>query len=136
MNNRSTMGQRIAGVGGVALMASLFLPWAGEDGSTQSGWELWTTADVLFVFAGVFAVITAVAGGRIGVFRPDMSFAGATDLLGVVSTTLIAWMLIVDFPAGASIEEGAVAGLLGAMTVACGAADWSTLRGAPAFPRV
>jgi hypothetical protein len=39
---------------------------------------------------------------------------GATDLLGLVATTLIGWLIIFDFPAG----------------------DCRTLRGAPLFPPI
>lgn len=133
---RSTIGQRVAGVGGAALIASLFLPWVDRDGVTSTGWELWTSADVVLVMAGVMAVACAVAGGRFGLFRQDLSLSGAADLLGVVSTVLISWMLLADLPAGAGLEPGAIAGLLAATAIAGGAADWSTLRGAPAFPRL
>ncbi len=74
----------IIGAGGAMLIVSLFLPWADLDGVSRSGWELWTMSDVLFLIVGVFALATAITGGRIGVFRPDVSLIGATDLLGVV----------------------------------------------------
>lgn len=130
------MRRAIAGAGGVALMSALFLPWTREAGVSRSGWELWATGDVLFVFAGTVAVAAAVTGGRIGLFRPDVSLDGATDLLGVVSTTLIAWMLFFELPAGAELQLGAIAGLLSALTVTCAAGDYSVLRGAPLFPRL
>ena len=128
-------GQLIAGAGGVALIVSLFLPWADVQGVGQNGWQLWTTTDVLFVIAALLAFAAAITGGRVGLFRPDLSLNGATDLLGVVSTTVIAWLILFDFPAGASREIGAYLALIGASTVACGAGDWSVVRGAALFPR-
>jgi hypothetical protein len=129
-------GQLIAGAGGVMLIVSLFLPWAAAGGADRSGFELWTMADLFLLIAGVTAVAAAITGGRVGVFRPDMSLNAATDLFGVVSTILLAWLMIFDFPEGASREVGAFLGLLAAMVIAGGAGDYSTLRGAPVFPRL
>lgn len=126
-------GQLIAAAGGALLIASLFLPWAGAGGAARSGWELLTTLDILLVIAGLAAVGAAVTGGRFGLFRPDLSLNAATDLLGVVSTTLIAWLILFDFPA-ASPEIGAFVGLTAAAIVAGGAGDYRVLRGGPCFP--
>lgn len=129
-------GPLIAGAGGVLLIVSLFLPWAEKGGVSHSGWELWTMADVFFLIAGLCAIATAITGGRIGLFRPDLTLIGATDLLGLVATVLIGWLLIFDFPAGAGREIGAFLALIGAMTVAGGAGDYRPLRGASWFPRM
>jgi hypothetical protein len=129
-------GQLIAGAGGVLLIVSLFLPWADKGGASRSGWELWTMADVFFLIAGLCAIAAAITGGRFGLFRPDLTLIGATDLLGLVATVLIGWLLIFDFPAGADREIGAFLALIGAMTIAGGAGDYRPLRGASWFPRV
>ena len=129
-------GHLIAGAGGVLLIVSLFLPWAEKGGVSQSGWELWTMADVFFGIAGLCAIAAAITGGRVGVFRPDVTLIGATDLLGVVASVLMGWLLIFDFPPGAGREIGAFLALIGAMTIAGGAGDYRVLRGASWFPRV
>ena len=126
----------IIGAGGAMLIVSLFLPWADLDGVSRNGWELWTMADALFLIAGAFALGTAITGGRIGVFRPDVSLIGATDVLGVVSTVLIAWLVIFDFPAGADREIGVFLALIAAIAIAGGSGDYRVLRGAPVFPRL
>ena len=128
-------GQLIAGAGGVLLIVSLFLPWAETGGVSRSGWELWTMADVFLLIVGLAAIGAALTGGRFGLFRPDLSLSGAADLLGVVSTVLLAWLVIFDFPEGASREIGVFLALIGAMAVAGGAGDYATLRGAPLFPK-
>jgi len=120
----------------VLLIVSLFLPWAERGGVSHSGWGLWTMADVFFLIAGLCAIATAITGGRIGVFRPDLTLIGATDLLGLVATVLIGWLLIFDFPAGAGREIGAFLALIGAMTIAGGTGDYRPLHGASWFPRV
>jgi hypothetical protein len=127
-------GQLIAGAGGVLLIVSLFLPWAGAGGVDRTGWELWTMADVFLLIVGVTAIAAAITGGRFGLSRPDMSLIGATDLLGVVSTVLIGWLIGFDFPEGAGREIGVFLALIAAGLVAGGAGDYSTLRGAPLFP--
>ena len=129
-------GPLIAGAGGVLLIVSLFLPWAEKDGVSRSGWELWTMADVFFLIAGLCAIAAAITGGRIGLFRPDLALIAAADLLGLVATVMIGWLLIFDFPAGAGREIGAFLALIAAITIAAGAGDYRPLRGASWFPRV
>jgi hypothetical protein len=129
------LGRFVCGSGGALLIVSLFLPWADGAGGDRSGWELWTMADVFLLIVGLTAIAMALTGGRFGLFRPDLSLSGAADLLGVVATVLLAWLVIFDFPEGASREIGVFLALIGAMAVACGAGDYATLRGAPLFPK-
>jgi hypothetical protein len=133
-SNRST-ASLITGAGGVLLIVALFLPWAKAGGESANGWELFTIGDVFFLIVGFTAILAAVTGGHYGVFRPDLSIVGAADLLGIISTVLLAWLLIFDFPDGASREIGVFLALIGAMATAGGAGDYSTLRGAPMFPK-
>lgn len=131
------LGQLIAGAGGAILVVSLFLPWASADGVERSAWELFAMADIFLLIVGLVAIATALTGGRFGVFRPDLSLNGAADLLGLVAITLIAWLLIFDFPAGFSREPGLFLALLAAVIVAAGVGDYRPLRGgAPWFPRI
>jgi hypothetical protein len=129
------LGQLICGTGGALLIVSLFLPWAGGGAEDLSGWELSTMADVFLLITGLMAIAMALTGGRVGVFRPDLSLSAATDLLGLVATVLLAWLAIFDFPEGASREIGVFLALIGAMAVAGGAGDYAPLRGAPWFPK-
>ena len=130
------LSRLVTGAGGALLIVSLFLPWAEVDGVAVTGWELWRTADVLFVFTGVMALGVAMSGGHFGLFRPDMSLRGAADLLGVASTLLIGWLILVEFPPDAGYEPGVFLALFLAFAISCGAADWRVLRGAPMFPPV
>jgi hypothetical protein len=124
-------GQLIAGAGGALLIASLFLPWADVEGVERSGWELWTMADVFLLIAGLTALAALVTGGRIGLFRPDMSLNAAADLLGVVSTILLTWAVAFDFPSGADREVGVFLALAAAIAIMGGAGDYSVLRRRP-----
>jgi hypothetical protein len=119
------------------LIVSLFLPWAERGGVSRSGWELWTMADVFFLIAGLCALVAAITGGRFGLFRPDLTVTGATDLLSLVATVLIGWLLLFDFPSGADREIGAFLALIAAITIAAGAGDYRPVRGEGSwFPRV
>lgn len=134
-NNRGT-ASFIIGAGGVLLIVALFLPWAEAGGVSRNGFELLTIGDVFLLVVGLTAILAAVTGGRIGLFRPDLSFNGAADLLGVITTVLLAWLIIFDFFDGASRDIGVFLALIGAMGIAGGAGDYSTLRGAPMFPKI
>ena len=133
---KNGLARLVCGTGGVLLIVSLFLPWAGGAVGNLSGWELWTMSDVFLLIVGLAAHAMAITGGRIGVFRPDVSLRGAADLLGVVATVLLAWLVIFDFPEGANREIGVFLALIGAVAVAGGAGDYATLRGAPLFPKI
>ncbi len=129
-------GQLITAAGGVLLIVSLFLPWAGAEGTSKTGFELLTIGDVFLLIVGLVAIAAALTWGRYGLFRPDLSLSGAADLLGVVATILLAWLILFDFPSGASREIGAFLALVAALAIAGGVGDYSTLRGAPLFPRI
>jgi hypothetical protein len=122
----------IIGGSSVVLIGSLFMPWGGD----RSGWEFFTAADIFFLIVGIVALAAAITGGRIGVFRPDVSLNGMADLFSVVSSLLIAWLLIFDFPAGASREAGAFVALAASLAIAGAAGDYQVLDGAPWFPRL
>ena len=126
----------VAGAGGTLLLASLFLPWAEIGGTDRTGWELWTMADVFLLVVALVAILAGVTGGRIGVFRPDVSLIGAADLLAVITTVLLGWLLLFDFPAGGGREFGAFLALAAAASIAGAVGDYRVLRGAPMFPRV
>jgi hypothetical protein len=133
---RPELGQMVAGAGGVLLIVSLFLPWAGAKGANRTGFELFTMADAFLLIVALVAFGAALTWGRFGLFRPDMSVNGAADLLGVVATILLAWFILFDFPPGASREIGVFLALVATTAIAGGTGDYSVLRGAPLFPRI
>jgi hypothetical protein len=126
------LGRAIAGVGGGVLIASLWLPWADTGGENLTGWETLQVWDVFVLITGVCGLVAALTGGRHGFFRPDISFNAMTDMFGVVLGTLLAWMVLFDFPSGAGREAGVYVALVGAWVVATGAGDF---RPPSIFPR-
>ena len=130
------LGRLVTGAGGALMIISMFLPWSSAGGVELNGWETWTALDIFFLIAGLVALVAALTGGRIGLFRPDMSLNGAADLLGIVSTLLLLWLVLIEFQEFAEREIGLYISLIAAIAIACGAGDWRVFSGAPAFPRL
>lgn len=131
MSSRAPL-QLVIGGGGALLIAALFMPWADD----RSGWELFSATDVLMLIVGVVAIAAAITGGRVGVFRPDVSLNGAADVFAVAATIVLAWLAIFDFPDGASREVGLFVALAASIAIAAAAGDYRVFRGASLFPRL
>jgi hypothetical protein len=128
-------GRLLAAVGGALLIASLFLPWADfPAGVGRNGWEVLTMSDVFFLIVGLLGIAAGVTGGRFGFFRPDVSLNGATDLLGLTAAILLGWLILFDFPSGASREAGVYLALIGAIAIASGAGDFRVTSFFPKMP--
>jgi hypothetical protein len=116
------------------LIGSLFMPWSeSAAGASQSGWEMFNLSDLLFLITGLFGLAAAVTGGRFGFFRPDLSLNGTADILGVIATVLLVWLIAFDWPSGASREVGIYLALVAAAVLATGAGDF---RVKSLFPRI
>ena len=127
-------GRLLAGCGGALLIGSLFMPWSeNAAGVSQSGWDLLTVSDVLFLITGLFGLAAAITGGRFGFFRRDVSLNGATDILSLVAVILLAWLLVFDWPSGASRQAGVYLALVAAAAITTGTGDF---RVTSLFPRI
>lgn len=127
------LGRLLAGCGGALLIAALFMPWSEASGVDRSGWETLNLTDVFILITGLCGLVAGITGGRFGFFRRDLSFNGMTDILGVIATLLIGWLILFDLPSGASLQPGVYAALLAAGAIATGAGDF---RVTTLFPRV
>lgn len=127
------LGRLLAGVGGALLIASLFMPWSESAGVSRNGWEMFLIADGLFLFSGLFGLAAAITGGRFGFFRPDLSLNATADIVAVIAGTLLAWLLLFDWPSAASTEIGAYLAVAAAWVIATGAGDF---RVRSVFPRI
>ena len=127
-------GRLLAAGGGVLLLASLFLPWAdNSNGASRNGWELSRTTDVLLVIVGVLGIAAAITGGRFGFFRPDLSLNATADILGVVATIVLGWLILFDFPSDATRGVGIYLALVGGLAITCGTGDF---RVTSLFPKI
>jgi hypothetical protein len=119
---RLRLGEWTAGVGAVALVATLFLSWVGP--RDQSGWSSlgWPTLVVCLAAIGVAAWLVV---GTV-VTRPVaqlVAAAGLTAMLGTLAVLVLLVRTAVAQPgvdAVTSIEVGAYLGLLAALLLAVG----------------
>jgi hypothetical protein len=113
--SRMSQGQMIAGGAGVLLFIFLFLPWFGD----VSGWEGQSSTDIYMLITAVVAVGAALTAGQ-ALRLPGLTMNGATALLGGVATALLVWLIVFDFPEGASRGIGIFLSLVAAAAIAYG----------------
>ncbi|HEV7458938.1 MAG TPA: hypothetical protein VGN78_00255 [Solirubrobacteraceae bacterium] len=129
-------GRLLAGCGGALLIGSLFMPWSeSAAGVSQSGWEVLTVSDVLLLITGLFGLAAAITGGRFGFFRRDVSLNGATDIVSLVAAILLAWLILFDWPSGASREVGVFVALVAAVAITTGTGDFRVTSLFPTIPQ-
>ena len=127
-------GRLLAGCGGTLLIGSLFMPWSeSAAGVSRSGWEVLTVSDVLLLITGLFGLAAAITGGRFGFFRQDLSLNGAADIVSVIAGILLGWLIVFDWPSGASRQVGVYLALAAAAAISTGAGDF---RVTSLFPRI
>lgn len=119
--SQGSPGPLIAGIGGAALIILLFLPWFGGDAGNFSAWERFALSDIFFLITGLVAIGAALAAG--GRLLPGLSLSGAAALLGGIATILMLWLLIFDWPEGASRMFWAFLALIACAAIAYGGAS-------------
>lgn len=143
MAEKTTTGRLVAAIGGLVLIISLFLKWAGvdvpdapeasgqfgqfaeefsdrlSDLATFSGWQVLDIADIVFFVVGVLAI--APAAFDIFDLEIELPFdVGLVALVGGVVATLWIILRVVDIGDGLEIKFGIFVGLAGAIAVAVG----------------
>jgi hypothetical protein len=117
---RLRTGEWIAGASGMALLASLFVPW--YDPGSLSGWEALSALDVLLAFVAAAGVLLPVVTATQQVPAVPIALAAVVTLIGLVGTILVVVRLL-DIPDVASGREWgvwlALAGALGIVAGAC-----------------
>jgi hypothetical protein len=116
---RARQGKLIAGVGGLLLFGFLFLPWFGEAGVNETGWQGQSTTDIYLLITAMVAVAAALPASR-ALLLPGVTMPGGAALLGSVATVLLIWLSFVDFPSGADRKVGVYLALLAAIVTAVG----------------
>jgi len=116
---RMSDGERIAAVGGIVLIISLFLTWVGE----ASGWESNNTFDLYLLITAAVAIAAAVG---IGLPLAGVTMDGAAALLGAVATILLLWLIIFDWFEGADREIGLFIALIASAAIAYGGSRAAT----------
>jgi hypothetical protein len=80
-------GEWIAGLGGVALLASLFAPWYGPD--SVSGWEALAVTDVLLAIVAAAGILLAIVTATQRVPAVPIALAAVVTLIGLVGLVLV-----------------------------------------------
>jgi hypothetical protein len=113
---------------GVALLAIMFLPWYGSDGSdaTVNAWQAFTVTDVIFALAALMAIAHFVVTATQRTAAVPQALAGLLLLVAGIAT-LFALFRLVNLPGahGVTREIGAWLGALAC--VALTASTWRSL---------
>jgi hypothetical protein len=115
------VGEWIAGVSGLLLLVSLFLPWYSVAGQDLTAWQAMAVDDLLIAVAALVAVGAAVvvATPRLAGFSVAAMTLGS--LPGLIALVLVIFRLASPAPeADASLAVGAWLGLLGVVGVVAG----------------
>jgi len=145
--SRLTTGDMIAGVGGVVLLISLFLPWYGVSvdvagfsaSESANGWEALGFIDILLFLCSV-AAIAIVAAKASGALSDDLPAPVILLGLGALAVLLVIYRII-DIPTDGDVPDqvdlsrklGIFIALVGAAAVAYG--GWRTNIESPAGRR-
>jgi hypothetical protein len=140
---RLRTGEWLAAISGLALLASLFLPWyevsgiegayldrtIGNDvavsvygtGATASGWESLSAIDVLLAFVAASGVLLAVVTATQPVPAVPIALSALISLVGGVGVVLVL-IRVLDIPDWAGGREWALwLGLAGTLGIVAGA---------------
>jgi hypothetical protein len=135
--SRLTTGDMIAGVGGIVLLISLFLPWYGVSidvagvsaSDSGTGWQALDFIDIL-LFAVSIAAIGVVAARAAGQLPAEVPGAVVLLALGAFAVLLVLYRII-DIPVDDVPDEvdlsrkiGIFIALIGAAAIAYG--GWRT----------
>lgn len=109
--SKLTTGDMIAGVGGVVLLISLFLPWYGVSvdvagfsaSESGSGWEALGFIDILLFLISV-AVIAIVAAKAAGALPAELPAPVVLLGLGALAVLLVLYRII-DIPVDGDVPD-------------------------------
>jgi hypothetical protein len=109
--SRLTPADMIAGVGGIVLLISLWLPWYGVSvdvagfsaSESASGWEVMSLIDIILFLCAVVA-IGVVAAKAAGALPPDVPAALVLFAAGALAFLLCVFRLI-DIPAPGDVPD-------------------------------
>jgi hypothetical protein len=128
-------GERIAGAGGVALLAAMFLHWYGTDvrivAFEQTAWQAFGVLDVVLALLALVPLALFVAQATRRSPAVPVALSVLATLAGALAALLILYRIanqpgpneIVD------IQPGAWLGLLAALVIAGG--GWRSMRAEP-----
>jgi hypothetical protein len=116
---RLRAGEWLAAISGIALLASLFLPWYGP--ASVTGWEAMTAIDIVLALVAVSGVLLAVATATQRVAAVPIALSALISLFASVAVILVL-IRVLEVPGWAGGREwGIWVGLAGALGIVAGA---------------
>jgi hypothetical protein len=122
----------VAGLGGILLLVSLFLPWYGVDPTTAfdgqslvtqnlyviedvTGWQAFTVIDVLLALLALPAILVPVLSVAASGPAKPVGIAVIASAIGWIAVLLVAYRLIDSPGDGLDLRYGAWLGLAGGL---------------------
>ena len=124
-SSRLTQDYVIAGIGGVVLLASLFLEWisgvtitvgAASLSTSGNAWDVFSGMDILMALVGLGAIVLT---GVVSIGATINTPGNAAWVLGLLGVSTVGWALGWDLE-NANAGIGGWFGLLGAVAIAYG----------------
>jgi hypothetical protein len=119
---RLRAGECIAGVSGLALLVSLFLPWYGDEAGSRTGWQSLGALDIVLAIVALAALAIPAVTAAHRVPALPLAHQSLTTLAGCVAV-LPVLIRVLNMPDWAVEREwGLWVGLASTLGVAVGAA--------------
>jgi hypothetical protein len=115
-------GELVAGLGGLSLLVSLFLPWYDD----ATGWQSMTVIDVLLALLALLALAVPIVSVATRGPAKSIGTAVLASAFGWLAVVLVVIRLIDSPIDGAALRLGAWLGLVGALVAWIG--SWLSMR--------
>lgn len=86
---RLRAGEWIAGVGGLVLLVSLFLPWYSDDGGSRTGWQSLGALDIVLAAVALAALAIPLVTAMQRVPAVSLAHESLTTLVGLLAVVLV-----------------------------------------------
>ena len=86
---RLRAGEWMAGVSGLVLLVSLFLPWYGDEAGSRTGWESLGALDVVLAVVALSALAIPVVTALERVPAVPLAHQSLTTLIGLLALALV-----------------------------------------------
>jgi hypothetical protein len=106
-------GEWIAGISGLVLLVTLFLPWYGDEAGSRTGWQSLGALDVVLTLVALSALAIPIATAFHRVPAVPLALQSLTTLVGVLAVVLVL-IRILNMPDWAAEREWGVWEALGA----------------------
>lgn len=128
--NRLRTGEVVAAIGGVALLAVMFLDWYRTGGGAPEGlsaWQAFGVLDVILALIGLLALLPAVLGATRRSPALPIAASVITSALAILAVLLVLYRIL-DQPGPNELVETGLGAFLGFVSLlAIAAGSWSAM---------